>query len=76
MYITIINMIVMHINPQLRFDMYISFKLKLYIMKTFSFLISMMSRSGRSLVSIISTEQFPNRSQAEVYAKLNDVELL
>lgn len=76
MYITIINMIAMYINPQLRFDMYISFKLKLYIMKTFSFLLTMMSRSGRSLVSIVATEMFPSRKEAAEYADLNDVELL
>ena len=75
MYITIINMIAMYINPQLRFDMYISL-LNLIIMKTFSFLMTMMSRSGRSLLKLVVTEQFPNRNEAAEYAAENDVELL
>ena len=65
----------MYINPQLRFDMYISL-LNLIIMKTFSFLMTMMSRSGRSLLKLVVTEQFPNRNEAANYADLNDVELL
>ena len=69
-------MIVTTINPQLRFSMYISFKLKLYIMKKFSFLLTMMSRSGRSLLKLVVTEQFPSRTQAAEYAAINDVELL